>query len=342
MTRISPSVVVAMLAIFVTLGGVGYSATGDTFIVGKSGNATSQTSLSATTAGKTLVLTNIETAVTSKALALNVPAGHPPLEVNSGAKVASLNADRLDDVDSGAFARLGVARTSGAGLASGVIDVTNSSNGNGAAGTTSDVGASGVYGENLGGMGYGVAGRAGITGKAVYGDNTGGGWAGLFNGRLFVGADVSCTIKCLAPAFIAGPVGATDNLDARDSSAFVQGGGDAGQFTALLSVSESVDTSWAVGFITLTFHCSAAPGTDGGAVDVVNGSSLAANMFYEHGGITTHRLLQAGERVGFPLSAPADRFHIQAQGADGVETIDGGMSMPTFHCQPQAEAVRTR
>jgi hypothetical protein len=58
--------------------------------------------------------------------------------------------------------------------------------GNGLQGTTTSTIASGVYGENLTGNGYGVAGRASTAGVAVYGDNpNSSGWAGNFNGRLF-------------------------------------------------------------------------------------------------------------------------------------------------------------
>ena len=62
--------------------------------------------------------------------------------------------------------------------------------GNGVTGKSGSAGASGVYGENNGG-GFGVAGRTGTSGSAIYGDNnTSTGWAGNFNGRVFVGADL--------------------------------------------------------------------------------------------------------------------------------------------------------
>ena len=64
---------------------------------------------------------------------------------------------------------------------------------NGVQGTSSSQSASGVYGENLSGGGFGVAGRSNVPfgsplpiGAAVLGDNTAGGMAGLFQGRVLV------------------------------------------------------------------------------------------------------------------------------------------------------------
>ena len=57
--------------------------------------------------------------------------------------------------------------------------------GNGVQGNSGSLGASGVYGENLTGGGFGVAGRASGVGYAVYGDNLDtNGWAGYFNGKV--------------------------------------------------------------------------------------------------------------------------------------------------------------
>jgi hypothetical protein len=76
----------------------------------------------------------------------------------------------------------------------------NSSGGNGVAGTSdhlngvlgasSSQSASGVYGENLTGGGFGIAGRsnapAAAFAAAVLGDNTAGGYAGIFSGKVRV------------------------------------------------------------------------------------------------------------------------------------------------------------
>lgn len=97
------NVMVTMLA-FIVLGGVGYAATGDNLILGKSNSAGSTTSLSAPVSGKkALQVTNANTGTGSTALGLNVASGHPPFTVNSGTKVSSLNADKLDGLDSTSF-----------------------------------------------------------------------------------------------------------------------------------------------------------------------------------------------------------------------------------------------
>ena len=71
-----------------------------------------------------------------------------------------------------------------------------SSRRNGVQGISSSRAASGVYGENLSGGGFGIAGRSNVppppfpfaspVGAAVLGDNTVGGTAGSFNGRVVV------------------------------------------------------------------------------------------------------------------------------------------------------------
>jgi trimeric autotransporter adhesin len=65
--------------------------------------------------------------------------------------------------------------------------VYGSSSGNGVQGTSTGAGTSGVYGENLSGGGYGVAGRAAGSGNAVFGENPNAlGWAGNFIGNVRV------------------------------------------------------------------------------------------------------------------------------------------------------------
>lgn len=53
--------------------------------------------------GKLLTLENTSTGANATALGLNVASGRPPLVVNSGTKVANLNADSLDSHDSSYF-----------------------------------------------------------------------------------------------------------------------------------------------------------------------------------------------------------------------------------------------
>jgi hypothetical protein len=94
---------VGYVALFIALGGTTYAATGGNFILGKANSASSTTSLSAPVAGKGLQVTNTSTHAGASALGLNVASGHAPFTVNSGAKVANLNADKLDGVDSTGF-----------------------------------------------------------------------------------------------------------------------------------------------------------------------------------------------------------------------------------------------
>src|SRR5215208_5847175 len=98
LSALSPSMAVALLALFVALGGVGIAATGGNFILGTPNTATSPTELSASGAASTsaLKVTNTSTAVGATGLELNTPVGRPPMEVNRQAKVANLNADLLD------------------------------------------------------------------------------------------------------------------------------------------------------------------------------------------------------------------------------------------------------
>ena len=90
--RPSPAMIVALLALlalFVALGGVGMAATGGNFILGASNTADKTSVLSAPLAGgKTLSLTNGDTTnAASTALGLTVASGHAPLTVSSTGKV---------------------------------------------------------------------------------------------------------------------------------------------------------------------------------------------------------------------------------------------------------------
>jgi hypothetical protein len=106
MRKPSPATVIALVALFVALGGVGIAANGQSLILGKSDNsATSKTGLSAPVNDKALQLTNTSTGTNATALGLTVASGHAPFTVSSQTRVANLNADKLDGVDSGGFLR---------------------------------------------------------------------------------------------------------------------------------------------------------------------------------------------------------------------------------------------
>jgi hypothetical protein len=98
--RPAPGTIMGALALFISLGGVGYGATGGTFILGHPNSATSQTGLTSNNAGKALQITQQSTGVGATALGLSVPTGKAPFTVNSGTKVANLNADKLDGLNS--------------------------------------------------------------------------------------------------------------------------------------------------------------------------------------------------------------------------------------------------
>ena len=84
--------VVAGVALVVGLGGVGYAATGGNFILGGA-NSANRTSNLSSSAGS--------------ALFLSAPSTAAPFGVSNSVKVARLNADLVDGLDSSAFQRKG-------------------------------------------------------------------------------------------------------------------------------------------------------------------------------------------------------------------------------------------
>jgi hypothetical protein len=101
-SRLTYANVISTLALFLVLaGGTTLAATGGNFVLGQPNSADQTTSLTRTgaNAGKGLQVTNTSTGAGATALGLNVASGHPPFTVNSGTKVANLNADKLDGFD---------------------------------------------------------------------------------------------------------------------------------------------------------------------------------------------------------------------------------------------------
>jgi hypothetical protein len=166
----------AVVAAAAAVAGTGIGAV---FNLGQANSVDQTTVLAGAPVGKPLLkLANSSTAAGATALSLNVASG-PPFSFNSKAKVANLNADKLDNLDSTAFLPNSIPLTlSGSQTAGSIVKATNTNNGgsgNGVMGVTDAGLASGVYGENSGG-GYGIAGRTGSgTHGAVFGENTGGG-----------------------------------------------------------------------------------------------------------------------------------------------------------------------
>jgi hypothetical protein len=137
--RPPPSMIVALLALFVALGGAGMAATGGNFILGQANEADQTTGLSVSTLPdatacpapcEALQVTDISTAANAgglgvlgnsattpaatiqnsgggAALSLLVSAGNAPFAVNSAVRVAKLNADRLDGKSSDQFLQPG-------------------------------------------------------------------------------------------------------------------------------------------------------------------------------------------------------------------------------------------
>jgi hypothetical protein len=79
MRKPSPATLIATVALFVALGGVGIAANGESLILGKSDNsATLKTGLSAPVNDKALQLTNTSAGTNATALGLTVASGHAP------------------------------------------------------------------------------------------------------------------------------------------------------------------------------------------------------------------------------------------------------------------------
>jgi hypothetical protein len=76
-------------------------------VLGSMNMAGATTTLKSGTNGAVLQLTNTNGTggINARGLGITVPAGRPPMTVNSGVKVTNLNADKLDGSNSSAFAR---------------------------------------------------------------------------------------------------------------------------------------------------------------------------------------------------------------------------------------------
>ena len=88
MRRPTPATAIALVALFFSMSGVAYAATGGTFVLGKANSAKTVTSL----ANKK-----------GTALSLSSDAADPPLTVSNGVQVPNLNASELDGESSSAF-----------------------------------------------------------------------------------------------------------------------------------------------------------------------------------------------------------------------------------------------
>jgi hypothetical protein len=89
----------SVTALFFSLGGAGWAANGGAFILGVINSATQRTALVANFNGSTLQVNNTSAAASAVPLQLTAAAGHPPMKVNTVAKVINLNADYVDGLD---------------------------------------------------------------------------------------------------------------------------------------------------------------------------------------------------------------------------------------------------
>jgi hypothetical protein len=92
-----------ILALVLGVATTALGANGQTFILGQLNKATAITKLAGAVVGPNLQITNTSTDPSATALGLNVPTGRAPMKVNSSARVANLNADKLDGTDSRTF-----------------------------------------------------------------------------------------------------------------------------------------------------------------------------------------------------------------------------------------------
>jgi hypothetical protein len=224
----------------------------------------------------------------------------------------------------------------------------NTGAGNGVEGKSSSPIASGVYGENLVG-GFGVAGRAGTGGNAVYGDNVGTGYAGYFEDKVHVGGNLEVSGEvvcagCVGPSDITGKVGNADALDGIDSTGFIMGTGRAGAQAVAIPAGTNL---WLgnplLGFLRLIYACPSNL-TQNGTFAFNNDSGSLANVFVESGGANpTYYQMNPGDQVQFPAAATGDSWHIQAQGALGVLTIEVASvnRSSSSDCHVQAQALLT-
>jgi hypothetical protein len=245
----------------------------------------------------------------------------------SGAAVRAQNGAKGNGV-SGFASAAGAYGVSGTNTAAthghGAGGFFNGRNNDGVVGRTTSGFASGVHGVNTGGEGAGVRGTAGDTGIGVFGENTGNGYAAYFDGPVNLHGNVqlqgllSC-VGCLLPT---------------DATRFIQGQAVAlgpGVFAAIGPALE--------GFLQLLYECPANLANNG-TLHIRNNSSGPVNVFVDSGGPNpSYSQMNSLDEITFPAAATADSFHIQAQGALGVLTVEVATVHRAGDCHAQAQGV---
>ena len=99
--------VALMLALVLGVASTALAGTGvgAPFDLGKTNTVNALSKLAGNVAGPSLLIDNDSSAKGATALNLQVEAGKAPMKVNSGKKIAKLNADKLDNLNASAFVR---------------------------------------------------------------------------------------------------------------------------------------------------------------------------------------------------------------------------------------------
>ena len=118
--------VVLALTVGVVSAALAGTGVGARFDLGRTNTVSAVSKLVGSVAGPSLLIDNNSTNSAATALELQVETGKVPMKVNSGAKVANLNADKLDGMDAGQLQGFRTLRVS-------TTDVTSNA---GTAGTT--------------------------------------------------------------------------------------------------------------------------------------------------------------------------------------------------------------
>jgi hypothetical protein len=109
-----------ILAVLFGLASTAFGATGGNFILGQRNAADALTRLTGNVNGSAMQVVNNNPDANDSALNLSVQEGEAPMRVNSATKVASLNADQLDDREASSFANATHAH-SGADITCGTV-----------------------------------------------------------------------------------------------------------------------------------------------------------------------------------------------------------------------------
>jgi len=314
--RLSPPMLVSLAALFAALGGAGYAATGGNFVLGQANTADQPTRLtSSSTTGPALRLTS---SAAQPAASFSVPGDTTaPFTVNSKGKVAKLNADMLDGVDSSGFLRSVAPVTLNGSTSSTVLQGVNNGAGGGVYGKGGTYPASGVYGEGTQ-DGYGIAGRAYGSHGAIYGQNLGTGPAL----ELW-------TQPGVAPMTV-NSASRVDNLnstylDGIDSYGFIQGRGNTYIQAFAVPFHGDVPLLEIPGLVKVTFQCGDA--THQSTLYIDSESPLTTNYF---------------RRVAYAGSA-SDVKYVQTSGPNRIDVTNvGSPDMTDFTIQEGTDSGRQR